>query len=112
MQLRSKALGIAAATATAAGLALVPATSASAAPAGAQSLASCIGHYANTAYWMDCTGGSETSWARLGGLCGPTSGISYWNWSNWYRIDPGESRTISAECNARVWGQRVEVRPY
>lgn len=76
-----------------------------------ESLASCTAHYANTAAWIDCTGGSQASWVRLGYNCGipPLTADHH---TSWYSLFPGYTRTVSAECNLRVNGAWANVRAY
>ncbi|WP_310910973.1 hypothetical protein [Lipingzhangella rawalii] len=76
------------------------------------SLAECSEHYANTAYWADCEGGSQTSQARVAGLCEQIWGGHKWRYSHWYTIPAGASETIGAgyDCNIAVHDAKVEVR--
>ncbi|GAB3742662.1 hypothetical protein GCM10027598_74830 [Amycolatopsis oliviviridis] len=92
----------------AAGAAVAAPAAASAAPGpGIQSLASCKTHYANTAAWMDCTGGSQASWVRLGAHC-----ATGWYYSDWYSVQPRKKRTVSYECTWSVSGAKAEIRRY
>nr|CTQ97945.1 hypothetical protein [Kibdelosporangium sp. MJ126-NF4] len=79
----------------------------SAAPATAGTLATCQAHYANTAAWADCTGGTEKSQARLKVKC-----WSGWKHSDWTRIDPGKRKTIRYECKMMIHDAKAEVRKY
>ncbi|MFC0105829.1 hypothetical protein [Kibdelosporangium aridum] len=92
----------------AAGLGAAPAN---ADPIGVQTLASCSPHWANTAAWMDCTGGTQKSWVRLGYNCG-VGPITRDHHTRWYRVDPGKRRTVSAECTVRVNRAWPNVRAY
>jgi hypothetical protein len=76
-----------------------------------KSLASCTAHYANTAAWMDCTGGSEKSQVRLGYNCG-VGPVNADRHTNWFPLDPWGTRTVSADCNFRVNGAWPNVRKY
>jgi len=76
-----------------------------------KSLASCSAHYANTAAWMDCTGGSEKSQVRLGYNCG-VGPVNADHHTKWYALDPGWTITVSAECNVRVNSAWSNVRKY
>jgi hypothetical protein len=73
--------------------------------------ASCSAHHANTAAWMDCRGGSEKSWVRLGYNCGipPFDRDHHTDWTS---ISPGQTKTISAECRVRVNNSWPNIRPY
>jgi hypothetical protein len=88
-----------------------PTLQAGASSATTANLASCSAHHANTAAWMDCTGGSEKSWVRLGYNCGiPPFDADYH--TDWTSISPGEAKTISAECTVRVNNSWPNIRPY
>jgi hypothetical protein len=91
-----------------AGLGAAPAN---ADPVSVQSLASCSAHWANTAAWMDCTGGSQAGWVRLGYNCGIPP-ITRDHHTDWYSLFPGQTRTVSASCNVRVNGAWPNVRAY
>ncbi|MET8765047.1 hypothetical protein [Lentzea sp. NPDC004782] len=92
-------------------LLLAMAVQAQAGPVTPTSLAGCSAHYANTAAWMDCTGGSEKSWVRLGYNCGIPP-ITRDHHTKWYSLDPWASITVSAECNVRVNGAWANIRKY
>ena len=83
---------------------------ASAAPA-LKSLATCSAHYANTAAWADCTGGTQKSWVRLGYNCG-VGPINADHHTNWVALNPGARTTLSAECNVRVNSAWYNSRVY
>ena len=91
-----------------AGLGAAPAN---ADPVSAQSLASCTAHRANTAVWMDCTGGTQASWVRLGYNCG-ISPITRDHHTSWYSLFPGQRRTVSAECTVRANSAWANIRAY
>lgn len=77
------------------------------ASADTQSLAKCVAHYANTAAWADCEGGSEKSWARIAVKCS-----SGWKHSDWVRVDPGRTKTVRYECTKKAHAAKAEVRKY
>lgn len=86
------------------------AAEASAAPA-IKSLATCSAHYANTAAWADCTGGTQKSWVRLGYNCG-VGPINADHHTNWVALNPGARTTLSADCNVRVNSAWYNSRVY
>ncbi len=75
------------------------------------SLAGCSAHYGNTAAWMDCTGGSQASWVRLGYNCGIPP-ITADHHTKWYSLFPGYTITVSVECNVRANGAWSNIRAY
>jgi hypothetical protein len=70
-----------------------------------------LGPLRNTAAWMDCTGGSEKSWVRLGYNRGIPP-VTRFHHTKWVVISPGEKKTSRAECNVRVNKAWTNIRPY
>lgn len=84
---------------------------ASASEASVTGLGSCDAHYANTAAWANCSGGSQTSWVRLGYNCG-VGPLNRDYHSDWFVLEIGQSFTINAECRVRVNSAWYNSRPY
>lgn len=79
--------------------------------ASTSSLARCKAHYATTAAWIDCTGGSQKSWVRLGYNC-RVLGKTRTHHTSWYRVDPGRKKTVSRECTFKATRAWANVREY
>ena len=96
------------AVALAASAPLLVASGANASAADA-SLATCSAHYANTADWIDCDGGTEPSFARIGVQLKPFGLISH---GKWFLVPAGQHVWQSYQAVFGVENAWVNVRPY
>jgi hypothetical protein len=79
------------------------------APAANASLASCTAHYANTVAWINCHGGTEASWARIGVRLAP---FNFMRHGDWFLVPAGQYRSRSVEAIIGIRSAWVNVRPY
>lgn len=81
------------------------------ASASVQSLGTCVTHYGNTVAWMDCKGGTQASWVRLGYNCGiPPATVN--RLTQWYVLAAGGKGTVSARCALPMNRAWYNVRVY
>lgn len=73
------------------------------------SLATCSAHYANTDAWIDCYGGTEPSFARIGVRLEPFGFIRH---GSWFLVPAGQHEQESVGSLIGIEGAWINVRPY